>query len=119
MNSLEYINKEIESLQTEIEHLKNAIRLKPVYADTFYECERGKECQARLNVLEQIKQEWEKEGFKIVSCSKERFEVYKNWIEKGHHTYAEVAIDECLYIVGEFSNKYIQLLIKTIKVLRR
>lgn len=59
MNSLEFINKEIDDLQTEIEHLKNAIRLKPVYADTFYECERAKECQARLNVLEQIKTELE------------------------------------------------------------
>lgn len=59
MNSLEFINREIESLQTEIEHLKNAIRLKSIYLDTFYECERGKECQARLNVLEQIKVELE------------------------------------------------------------
>lgn len=59
MTSLKFIETEIDALQTEIGHLKNAIRLKPVYADTVYECERGKECQARLNVLEQIKLELE------------------------------------------------------------
>ena len=68
--------------------------------------------------LEQIKKEWEDEGFEIISCSKDRFEVYKQWIERTHntnsHTYAKVVIDDHLYIVGQFSNKYIQLLIKTL-----
>lgn len=68
--------------------------------------------------IEQIKNEWEDEGFEIISCSKDRFEVYKQWIERTHntnsHTYAKVVIDDVLYIVGQFSNKYIQLLIKTL-----
>ena len=67
--------------------------------------------------LEEIKQEWVDNGFEIISCSKKRFEVYKNWIKKGSHTYAKVVIDDYLYIVGEFSNKYIQLLNKTFRAL--
>ena len=80
-----------------------------------------KECNyIEINpTLEQVKQEWEKEGFEIISCSKERFEVYKNWIEKGFHSSAKVVIDKYLYIVGEFSNKYIELLTKTFKALGR
>lgn len=66
--------------------------------------------------LEEVKQEWVDNGFEIISCSKIRFEVYKNWIEKGMHSSAKVVIDKYLYIVGEFSNKYIQLLTKTLKL---
>lgn len=59
MASLKYIDKQIEELQTEIEHLKNAIRLKSTYLSSFYEHERVKVCQIRLNVLQQIKLELE------------------------------------------------------------
>lgn len=69
--------------------------------------------------LEEVKKEWEDNGFEIISCSKERFEIYKNWIEKGMHTSAKVVIDKYLYIVGEFSNKYIQLLTKTFRAMER
>ena len=68
----------------------------------------------KLTTFENIIKEWEALGFEIISCSKERFEVYKHWIEKGHHTNAKVVIDNQLYIVGQFSNKDIQLLIKTL-----
>lgn len=66
--------------------------------------------------------EWEEKGFEIISHTKERFEVYKQWIEKinhcSHHTSAKVVIEkDFFYIVGQFSSEYTQLLIKTLKAL--
>lgn len=71
---------------------------------------------------EQIIKLWEDAGFEIKSCTKEKFEVYKQWTEKFNeykiNTEAEVIIDrEYLYISGNFPNEYRQLLIKTLKVL--
>lgn len=72
--------------------------------------------------LEEVKQMWEDAGFEIISCSKEKFEVYKQWIERyqktSHHTSAKVVIEkDFFYIVGEFSDKYTHLLTKTFKAL--
>ena len=71
---------------------------------------------------EEIIKEWENEGFEIISWEKGKIEIYKQWIERinhcGHHTSAKVVIEKDLfYIVGQFSNKYIQLLTKTFKML--
>lgn len=68
----------------------------------------------------EIKKEWENEGFEIVSFTKERIEIYKQWIERinhcSHHTFAEICIEkDFFYITGQFSNKYTQLLTKTLK----
>ena len=73
--------------------------------------------------IEEVKKEWKEEGFEVV-CSKESFEAYKQWIERhqkvSHHTSAKVVIEkDFFYIVGEFSNKYTQLLTKTFKALGR
>lgn len=73
--------------------------------------------------LEQVKKEWEEEGFEVI-CSKERFEAYKQWIERrqkvSHHTSAKVVIEkDFFYIVGKFSNKYTYLLTKTFRALGR
>lgn len=72
--------------------------------------------------LEEVKKEWEDEDFEIISCSKEKFEVYKQWIERinhcSHHKIAKIVIEkDFFYIVGQFSNKYTQLLTKTFKAL--
>lgn len=69
---------------------------------------------------EEIIKEWEEEGFEV-TYSKERFEVYKQWIERkqktSHHTSAKVVIEkDFFYIVGKI-NKYTHLLIKTFKAL--
>lgn len=70
--------------------------------------------------VKEIIKKWEEKGFEIISCSNERFEVYKQWIERinhcSHHTSAEICIEEdFFYIVGQFSNKYTQLLTRTFK----
>ena len=94
--------------------------------DAIYELrEKLKEKEKEQDcTLEEVKKEWEEEGFEIISCSKERFEVYKQWIERyqktSHHTSAKVVIEkDFFYIVGQFSNKYTQLLTKTIKTLEK
>ena len=79
--------------------------------------------KTKILTLEEIKQEWEEEGFEVI-CSKEKFEAYKQWIERrqkvSHHTSAKVVIEkDFFYIVGDFSNKYTYLLTKTFKVLGR
>lgn len=71
--------------------------------------------------FEEVKKEWEEEGFEVI-CSKERFEAYKQWIERhqrvSHHTSAKIVIEkDFFYIVGQFSNKYTHLLTKTLKAL--
>ena len=72
--------------------------------------------------LDECIKKWEEKGFEIISHTKERFEVYKQWIEKinhcSHHTSAKVVIEkDYFYIVGQFSNEYTQLLTKTLKAL--
>lgn len=88
------------------------------------------DCKSRLHnyekyekipTLEQVQKEWEEEGFEVI-CSKERFEAYKQWIERhqrvSHHTSAKIVIEkDFFYIVGQFSNKYTHLLTKTFKSL--
>ena len=69
---------------------------------------------------EEIIKEWEDEGFEIISFTKKRIEIYKQWIERikhcSHHTSAKIVIEkDFFFIVGQFSNKYTQLLIKTFK----
>lgn len=77
----------------------------------------------KFYTLEEVKKEWEEEGFEVI-CSKERFEAYKQWIERhqkvSHHTSAKVVIEkDFFYIVGKFSNEYTHLLIKTFKALEK
>lgn len=112
-NALNYITSEVFTggnsiLETEAEIIKKL--LQPLIDQT------------KVLTLEEVKKMWEEEGFEIISCSKERFEVYKQWIERhqrvSHHTSAKVVIEkDFFYIVGQFSNKYTHLLTKTLKAL--
>lgn len=74
-----------------------------------------------FSTLEECIKEWEEKGFEIISHTRERFEVYKQWIERinhcSYHTSAKIVIEkDYFYIVGQF-NEYTQLLIKTLKAL--
>lgn len=89
----------------------------PVYVNETYPYHNQ-----NIPTLEQVKKEWENEGFEIVSFTKERIEIYKQWIERikhcSHHTSAKICIKkDFFYITGQFSNKYTQLLTKTFKAL--
>lgn len=67
---------------------------------------------------EQIIKLWKEAGFEIISCTKKRFEVYKQWIHRNHYESAKVVIEKDLFfIIGQFSNEYTQLLIKTLMTL--
>ena len=77
--------------------------------------------QTKTSTIEEIKQDWEEEGFEVI-CSKERFEAYKQWIERrqkvSYHTSAKVVIEkDFFYIVGQFSNKYTHILTITFRAL--
>lgn len=113
-------NLEIYTLEGTMYASVNDYIIKGVNGE-FYPCKPDifEKTYDKSSPLEEVKKEWEDNGFEIISCSKKRFEVYKNWIKKGSHTYAKVVIDDYLYIVGEFSNKYVQLLNKTFRALGR
>lgn len=124
MFPLDTFLNDIEQIKNQNYNKEGAYNDLKLITDAIYELKEKLKEKEQNYTLEECKKMWEEEGFEIISCSKERFEVYKQWIERhqrvSHHTSAKVVIEkDFFYIVGQFSNKYTQLLTKTFKVLKK